>query len=156
MTGGQRRSMSSGAKYAAAPKPLGAYVHARKAGELLFLAGIGPRDPSTDQVPGGPVEAADGSRRDYDAAAQTVQCVRNVEAVLAAHGLDLSHVVDVQAYLVDMRRDFHAFNGEYAKAFGTLEQPPTRTTVEVRELPPGGRIAVELKVVAALPSATES
>ena len=54
----------------------------------------------------------------------------------------------VQAYLVDMRRDFAAFNTEYNHAFGALKELPTRTTVEVAELPPGGRIAVELKVVA--------
>ena len=49
---------------ASAPKPMGAYAHAREAGGLLFLAGIGPRDPATDSVPGGPVEAADGSLND--------------------------------------------------------------------------------------------
>ena len=54
----------------------------------------------------------------------------------------------MQAYLIDMRRDFAAFNTEYTHAFGTLKALPTRTTVEVAELPPGGRIAVELKVVA--------
>ena len=47
-----------------------------------------------------------------------------------------------------MRRDFAAFNTEYNHAFGALKKLPTRTTVEVAELPPGGRIAVELKVVA--------
>ena len=54
----------------------------------------------------------------------------------------------MQAYLIDMRRDFAAFNTEYTHAFGALKALPTRTTVEVAELPPGGRIAVELKVVA--------
>ena len=68
--------------------------------------------------------------------------------VLAAHDLTLDDVVDVTCYLVDMRRDFEAFNSEYAAAFGVLDAPPTRTTMEVAQLPPGGRIAVELKVVA--------
>ena len=133
---------------ATAPKPLGAYAHARRAGELLFLAGLGPRDPATNTVPGGPIEDADGARLDYDAAAQTRSCIANVREVLAAHDLTLDDVVDVTCYLVDMRRDFEAFNSEYAAAFGVLDAPPTRTTMEVAQLPPGGRIAVELKVVA--------
>lgn len=136
---------------ASAPKPMGTYTHARRVGELLFLAGIGPRDPATDQVPGGSIESADGSKQEYDAAAQTRACIANVRRVLNAHGADLSAVVDVQCYLVDMKRDFAAFNVEYAAAFGGLAAPPTRTTVEVAELPPGGRIAVELKVVAQCP-----
>jgi len=81
-----------------APSPLGAYSHARRVGELLFLAGIGPRDPSTDTVPGGRVDDEQGGmRREYDAAAQTRACIANVSAVLRAHGLTLEHVVDVQA-----------------------------------------------------------
>ena len=120
----------------------------KRAGELLFLAGLGPRDPATNTVPGGPIEDADGARLDYDAAAQTRSCIANVREVLAAHDLTLDDVVDVTCYLVDMRRDFEAFNSEYAAAFGVLDAPPTRTTMEVAQLPPGGRIAVELKVVA--------
>ena len=131
-----------------APRPMGAYAHARRVGDLLFLAGLGPRDAATDTVPGGPIEAADGSRADYDAAAQTRACISNVREVLRAHGLGLDAVVDVQCFLVDMKRDFAAFNAEYAAAFGALDAPPTRTTMEVAELPPGGRIAVELKVIA--------
>jgi len=137
-----------------APKPLGAYTHARTVapGEsLIFLAGIGPREPASDSVPGGPVEDADGKRREYDAKAQTEQCIANVERVLAASGLSLRDVVDVHAYLIDMKRDFGAFNQVYGAAFGGLPAPPTRTTIEVGELPPGGRIAVELKVVARAP-----
>jgi len=152
--GGGVRALNTGATgyVASAPKPMGAYAHAREAGGLLFLAGIGPRDPATDSVPGGPVEAADGTLNDYDARAQTRQCIQNVRTVLEAHGLGLDAVVDVHAFLVDMKRDFAAFNAEYAAAFGKLPEPPVRTTVEVGQLPPGGRIAVELKVVAKAPS----
>ena len=118
----------------------------------LSVAGIGPRDPGTNSVPGGAIEADDGTRREYDVAAQTRACISNVSEVLGAHGLDLHSVVDVQCFLVYMKRDFDAFNAEYAAAFGGLPSPPTRTTVEVAELPPGGRIAVELKVVAHWPA----
>lgn len=98
------------------------------------------------------MEGAGGERREYDAAAQTRQCIANVERVLAASGLTLRDVVDVHAFLIDMKRDFQAFNQEYESAFGALPTPPTRTTVQVGELPPGGRIAVELKVVAQMTS----
>jgi enamine deaminase RidA (YjgF/YER057c/UK114 family) len=135
-----------------APKPMGAYPHARRVGNLLYLAGIGPRDAATDSVPGGPIEdGATGQRRDYDVAAQTRQCIANVEEVLAASNMTLNNVVDVHAFLVDMKRDFKTFNAAYAEKFAGLPTPPTRTTVEVRELPPGGRIGVELKCVAAFP-----
>ena len=145
-----------GGMVASAPSPMGAYSHARRVGDVLFLAGIGPRDAATNEVPGGPVEdpaggsggGGGGVRNDYDAAAQTRACIANVEGVLRAHGLGLEHVVDVHAFLIDMKRDFKAFNAEYAAAFGALPITPTRTTVEVQELPPGGRIAVELKVIA--------
>ena len=106
--GPQRRSLSISAApprrstaFAAglvpsAPSPLGAYSHARRVGDLLFVAGIGPRDPTTDAVPGGRVDDEGGVRRNYDAAAQTKACIANVVAVLRAHGLTLKHVVDVQ------------------------------------------------------------
>lgn len=142
-----------------APKPMGAYPHAKRVGDLVFLAGIGPRDPETDGVmgedgvmggvPGGPIDGPDGARRDYDVEAQTRQCVENVKKVLReSGGLTLEDCVDVHAFLVDMKRDFQAFNAVYAEHFAGLESPPTRTTVEIGELPPGGRIAVELKVIA--------
>ena len=55
----------------AAPKPVGAYPHARQVGELLFLSGVGPRQPGTDAIPGGPIRDQEGNPLDYDAAAQT-------------------------------------------------------------------------------------
>lgn len=96
---------------ASAPKPLGAYSHARRVGDVLYLAGLGPRDPTTNTIPGGPIEEL-GRRTDYDAAAQTRACIANVKEVLAAHGLGLADVIDVQCFLVDMKRDFPAFNAE--------------------------------------------
>ena len=55
--------------------------------------------------------------------------------MLEAHGLGLESVVDVHAFLVDMKRDFATFNAEYAAAFGSLPEVPVRTTVEVDPLP---------------------
>jgi aminomuconate-semialdehyde/2-hydroxymuconate-6-semialdehyde dehydrogenase len=132
---------------AGAPKPLGAYVHARRAGEFVFLSGIGPRDPETNQVPGGPIlDPESGQVRDYDMEAQTSQCFSNVKRILEGVGCKLSDVVDVQAYLVNMKRDFPAFNKTWEKEMCDISA--CRTTIEVADLPPGGRIAVEMKVVA--------
>jgi 2-aminophenol/2-amino-5-chlorophenol 1,6-dioxygenase subunit alpha len=128
----------------AAPRPVGAYAHARRVGELLYLAGVGPRQPGTDEIPGGPVRDAEGRRLAYDIEAQTRAAIANVSAILAAAGSSLQRVIDVTAFLIDMQRDFEVFNRVYAEAFGSVGA--TRTTIEVRALPTP--IAVELKVVA--------
>jgi 2-aminomuconate deaminase len=128
----------------AAPVPVGPYPHARRVGDLIFVSGMGPRQPGTGAIPGGPVRGADGAPLPYDVAAQTRATIENIAAVLRAAGSSLDQVVDVSVFLIDMDRDFATFNlvyGEYFAAIG-----PTRTTVEVRALPTP--IAVELKVIA--------
>ncbi|MEZ4238174.1 MAG: Rid family hydrolase [Myxococcota bacterium] len=129
---------------AGAPSPVGAYPHARRVGDLLFVSGMGPRQPGTDAIPGGPIRDATGRPLDYDVAAQTHAVVANVRAVLEAAGARLEDVVDVTVFLVDMDRDFASFNAVYAEHFASIG--PTRTTVAVRALPTP--IAVELKCVA--------
>jgi 2-aminomuconate deaminase len=129
---------------AAAPRPVGAYPHARRVGELIYLSGIGPRDPATDAVPGGPIRDAAGQRLDYDITAQTEAVIANVRLVLEAAGSSLDRVVDVTAFLVDMDRDFAGYNAVYAKHFTGVGA--TRTTVAVSALPTP--IAVEFKVTA--------
>jgi 2-aminophenol/2-amino-5-chlorophenol 1,6-dioxygenase alpha subunit len=128
----------------AAPKPVGPYPHARRVGDLLYLSGIGPRTPGTDEIPGGPVRDAAGKRVAYDVAAQTRQAIANVKAILEAAGSSLEKVRDVTVFLIDMDRDFAAFNEVWREHF--LAIAPTRTTVAVSALPTP--IAVELKVVA--------
>lgn len=130
-----------------APKPVGAYPHARRVGDLLYLSGLGPRDPETNEVPGGPVWDAAGTRREYDIRAQTEAVVRNMELVLAESGAGIEDVVDVTCYLIDMERDFAGFNEVYAKHFGEVQA--ARTTLEVNRLPTP--IAVEFKVIAKAP-----
>jgi 2-aminomuconate deaminase len=127
-----------------APAPVGAYPHARKVGELLFLSGVGPRQPGTDAIPGGPIRDADGNPRDYDVAAQTRATIENVKTILAASGSSLEKAVDVTCFLIDMDRDFKTFNEVYREYFAEIQ--PTRTTVAIRALPTP--IAVELKVIA--------
>lgn len=128
---------------AQAPKPVGAYPHARRVGDLLFLSGIGPRDPKTNAVPGN-VHDADGKLIDYDIAAQCRQAFANVRAVLAAAGARWEDLVDVTVYLTDMARDFARYNQIYAEHFTTAQ--PCRTTLGISALPTP--IAIELKCVA--------
>lgn len=132
-----------------APRPVGAYAHARRVGDLLFLAGVGPRDPATDAIPGGPVRDAAGQPQPYDVAAQTRATIQNVVRILEAAGATLADVIDVTAFLIDMDRDFPVFNKVYAEHFGSVGA--TRTTLAVSALPTP--IAVELKVVARAPKA---
>ena len=134
---------------AAAPRPVGAYAHARRVGELLFLAGVGPRDPATDAVPGGPVRDANGAPLNYDVAAQTRATIQNVRLILEAAGATLADVIDVTVFLIDMDRDFKTFNQVYAEYFSAVGA--TRTTLSITALPTP--IAVELKVVAKAPAA---
>ena len=114
-----------------AAKPVGAYVHAKEAGNLVFLSGVGPRHPETDEIPDG-IEA------------QTHATFSNVTAILEAAGLNMSNVVDIMVFLTNMERDFKKFNLIYAQYLEGYET--TRTTVEVGALPTP--IAVEFKVVA--------
>lgn len=143
--------MSDRVETSNAPAPLGAYPHARRAGPLLFLSGIGPRRAGERDIPGVTLNE-DGSMRGYDIAAQCRSCFENVRAVLEAAGSSMDRVVDVLVFLTDMRRDFAAYNEVYAEYFGG-EHAPARTTIEVSRLPQGGNapIAIEVKVVAQLP-----
>jgi reactive intermediate/imine deaminase len=127
-----------------AAAPVGAYPHARRVGDLLYLSGVGPRQAGTNAIPGGPIRDDSGAAMDYDVAAQTRAVVENIKQVLEAAGSSLDKIVDVTAFLVDMDRDFATYNAVYAELLGAIG--PTRTTVEVRALPTP--IAVEFKVVA--------
>lgn len=136
----------------AAPKPLGAYPHARRVGDLLFCSGVGPRAPGDSTVPGVTLNTA-GELVAYDFRAQCLACFANVRAVVEAGGGRFEDIVDVQVYLTDIPQDFAEFNALWNEYFAGEGKPnPCRTTIEVARLPQGGNapIAVELKVVAAL------
>ena len=94
---------------AKAPKPVGLYPHARKVGNLLFLSGIGPRDPETDGVPG-LIRSPSGNYSEFDFEAQVRSVFQNVRIVLEASGARWEDLVDVTVFLVNMERDFHTFN----------------------------------------------
>ena len=126
------------------PSAVGAYPHLYKAGDLLFVSGMGPRTPDTNEIPGGPVKDADGNPLDYDIQAQTHSVINNVRVILEAHGSSLDDVVDVLVFLIDMERDFPGYNEVYSRYFAEIL--PARTTVAVDALPTS--IAIELKVIA--------
>jgi 2-aminomuconate deaminase len=128
-----------------APKPVGLYPHARRVGNLLFLSGIGPRNPEDDSVPG-LTRSASGNYTGFDFEAQVHSVFENVRRVLEASGAKWEDLVDVTVYLVNMERDFHTYNRIWADYF--KENAPCRTTVGIDSLPTP--IAIELKCVAAL------
>lgn len=126
-----------------APEPVGAYPHARREGEFLFLSGVGPRARGKKEIPGVTLDAQ-GEVTAYDIEVQTRSVIENVRTILEASGSSLNDVIDVQAYLTNMKADFPTFNKVYAEYFSKIQA--TRTTIEVGALPTP--IAVELKVVA--------
>jgi 2-aminomuconate deaminase len=129
----------------AAPKPVGRYPHARRVGDLLFLSGIGPRDPASNGIPGN-VHDAEGRLIAYDIAAQTHAVFANVRAVLDASGARWEDLVDVTVYLTDMARDFPVYNAIWAEYFPDAATAPCRTTLGITALPTP--IAIELKCIA--------
>ena len=114
-----------------AAKPVGKYVHAKEAGDLVFLSGVGPRHPETDEIPEG-------------IKAQTHAVFSNVNAILEAANLSMSNVVDIMVFLTNMKDDFSQFNQIYSEYLEGYEV--TSTTIEVGSLPTP--ISVEFKVVA--------
>ena len=126
------------------PSAVGAYPHLRRVGDLIFVSGMGPRTPDTNEIPGGPIRDSDGNALEYDIRAQTHSVISNVRAILEEYGSSLDDVVDVLVFLVDMDRDFPGYNEVYAEYFSEIL--PARTTVSVNALPTD--IAIELKVVA--------
>jgi enamine deaminase RidA (YjgF/YER057c/UK114 family) len=74
------------------PSPVGKYVPAKEAGGLLFLAGVGPRSPIDNSIPGGPVFDADGNMLDYDCEAQTRATIENMLATLEGSGSSIDKV----------------------------------------------------------------
>ncbi|HEX7369896.1 MAG TPA: Rid family hydrolase [Rhodanobacteraceae bacterium] len=128
-----------------APAPVGAYPHARRVGDLLFLSGIGPRKPGDNAIPGN-VFNPRGTLVGHDIAAQTHQVFANVRAVLEASGARWEDLVDVTVFLADMERDFKRYNAIWAEYFPDPATAPCRTTVGITALPTP--IAIELKCVA--------
>ena len=128
-----------------APKPIGAYPHARKIGKLLFLSGVGPRKQNSNEIPGVELDN-DGNVISHDIVAQCHSVFNNIRIILEESGSNWDNLVDVTVFLTDMRKDFDTYNRIYADYFKTNQ--PCRTTVEVTSLPTP--IAIELKCIATI------
>jgi len=136
-----------------APEPVGAFPHARRVGNLLFLSGIGPRVRGSEEIPGVTL-TVDGKIDKYDIETQCRAVFQNVRLVLEDAGASWNDIIDVTVFLTNMKKDFPIYNKLYAEYFAGDGKPnPTRTTIEVTALPTP--IAIELKVIAALQETTD-
>jgi 2-iminobutanoate/2-iminopropanoate deaminase len=102
---------------------------------LVFVSGQGATDPATGKLAGA------------DAAAQTEQCLKNVQAILQAAGSSLQHVLRCGVFLIDMK-EFEQMNAVYSRMFGAHR--PARTTIQAADLP-GEGLRVEIDCIAYVP-----
>ena len=121
------------------------YPHCRRAGDFVFVSGLASRRPDNSFV-GGEI-TPEGDMR-FDIRAQTQAVLETIASVLATEGADLSNVVEVTTYLVDMS-DFVGYNEVYNRFFDAATGP-ARTTVAVHQLP-HPLIRIEIRVVAYKP-----
>ncbi|MFN8284664.1 MAG: Rid family hydrolase [Chitinophagales bacterium] len=128
-----------------APEPVGAYPHARRVGNLLFLSGVGPREKGTKKIPGVELDEQ-GNIISYDIETQCRSVFQNIKYILEDAGADWNNIVDVTVFLTNMKADFVTYNKIYAEYF--KDNQPCRTTIEILSLPTP--IAIELKVIAVI------
>jgi 2-aminomuconate deaminase len=126
-----------------APKAVGAYPHARRVGNLLFLSGVGPRLLGSQSIPGVELDEA-GNIVSYDIEVQCKAVFENVRYIVEDCGSSWDNIVDVTVFLTNMKDDFKTYNRLYAEYF--KDNQPCRTTCEINCLPTP--IAIELKVIA--------
>jgi 2-aminomuconate deaminase len=139
--------MTNSIQTSKAPKAVGHYPHAKRAGSLLFLSGIGPRNASDNSIPGNEYDSG-GKLIRYDIRAQCHSVFANVRAVLEASGARWEQLIDVTVYLTDMPNDFRVYNDVWAEYFPDASIAPCRTTLGITALPTP--IAIELKCIASL------
>jgi 2-aminomuconate deaminase len=129
-----------------APEPVGAYPHARKVGNLLFLSGVGPRERGKKEIPGVTLDE-NGNIVSYDIEKQCHSVFQNVRHILEDSGANWENLVDVTVFLTNMKDDFPTYNRLWKEYFG--KNPPCRTTLEINCLPTP--ITIELKCIAVMP-----
>ena len=123
-----------------APRAIGPYSQAVRAGNLIFASGQIPIDPATGEFVAGGI------------AEQTEQVLRNLTAVFEAAGVGMNQVVKTTVFLADMN-DFTAMNEVYGRFFG---EPPARATVQAARLPRDARVEIEAIAVADIRPAESS
>jgi 2-iminobutanoate/2-iminopropanoate deaminase len=116
-----------------APRAIGPYSQAVKAGGFVFCSGQIALDPATGEMAAGSV------------ADQTHHVLKNLQAVLEAAGSSLGKVVKTTVFLQDLA-DFAAMNAVYAEYFP--QAPPARATVQVARLPKDALVEIEVVALA--------
>ncbi len=145
--------MSDAVRSNRAAEPVGPYPHARRAGGLLFLSGVGPRRRGSRVIPGLVLDAQ-GGEVSHDIEAEMRSCFDNVRAILEECGATWDDIIDVTVFLTAMKADWTVYNRVYGEFFPPGPSQPCRTTVEIAGLPQGGDgpIHFEIKVVAKAPA----
>ena len=125
--------------------PLGNYPHVKRVGDFIYVSGTSSRRKDNTHV--GAVQDENGNWQ-LDIKAQTKAVIENIGGLLEGLGADLSHVIDMSTFLVDMK-DFKGYNEVYGTFFNH-QTGPTRTTVAVHQLP-HPNLLIEMKAVAYKP-----
>lgn len=136
---------SSSKVIASKAKPRGKFPHVKRVGDFIFVSGTSSRLP--DNTFAG-VEVDEMGTTKLDIRIQTKAVIENISDILSEVGADLSHVVDITTFLVNMN-DFGGYNEVYADFFDY--SGPTRTTVAVHQLP-HPHLLIEIKAIAYLPT----
>ena len=126
-----------------APKAVGPYPHARRVGNLLFLSGVGPREPGTGKIPGNVLDDAGNVVR-YDIAAQCRSVFDNVRHILEDAGSSWNEMVDLNVHLTNILQDFATLNPLDAEHFSDVQPGADDRRGDATPTP----IAIELKVIA--------
>src|SRR4249919_427098 len=108
--------MSETFKSERAPEPVGAFPHAKRVGEFLFLSGIGPRKRDRKEIPGVTLDSA-GNIKSYDTETQCRAVFENVRLVLEDARATWNDIVDVTVFLTNMKKDFPVYNRIYPEYF---------------------------------------
>ncbi len=125
-------------------QPLGNYPHVKRVGDFIYVSGTSSRRPDNSHV--GAEQDEDGKWH-LDISAQTKAVIENVNELLQSMGANLSHLVEISTFLVNMK-DFQGYNEVYGTYFD--HTGPTRTTVAVYQLP-HPNLLIEIKAIAYLP-----
>lgn len=122
-------------------QPLGNYPHVKRVGDFIYVSGTSSRRPDNTHI--GAEQDEEGNWK-LDIRKQTKAVIENIEALLKSMDADLSNLIDINTFLVDMK-DFKGYNEVYGTFFD--HTGPTRTTVAVHQLP-HPNLLIEIKAIA--------
>src|SRR5205809_7873936 len=122
--------MSQSFESSRAPEPVGAFPHAKRVGNLLFLSGIGPRVRGSKEIPAATLDSA-GNIVSYDIETQCHAVFENVRFALEDAGATWQYIIDVTVCITNMVKDFPFYTRLYGEQFVRWGiSNPIRTNVE--------------------------